>query len=71
MAGQLDGLSPQELASVQAWASARTDAEAICVSGGSGARLQLDIPDTGIAELLKLMLWRDMELRVTVRPVRE
>lgn len=64
-------MSPQELASVQARASARTDAEAVCVSGGGGARLQLDIPDTGLAELLKLMLWRDMELRVIVRPVWE
>ena len=43
----------------------------IRISGDGGARIQLDVPDTDLADVLKLILWRDKELRVTVRPVRE
>ena len=40
----------------------------IKVSGDGGARLQLDVPDSDMAEALKLLLWRGMVLRVTVEP---
>ena len=44
-------------------------ATAIRIHGESGVRIQLDIPDSDIAEVLKLVLWREGELEVTVRPV--
>ena len=46
-------------------------ATAIRIHGDSGMRIQLDIDDSHVAQALKLMLWRNTELRVTVRPVRE
>ena len=42
---------------------------AIRIHGDSGVRIQLDIPDSEMAEVLKLVLWRDGLLEVTVRPV--
>jgi len=42
---------------------------AIKIHGESGTRIQLDIPDTDVAEVLKLVAWRECELQVTVRPV--
>lgn len=44
-------------------------APAIRIHGGSGMRIQLDIADSDIAEVLKLVLWRECALQVTVRPV--
>ena len=42
---------------------------AIRVHGDSGARITLDVDDKQMAEVLKLVLWRDCGLEVTVRPV--
>ena len=42
---------------------------AIRIHGESGTRVLLDIPDSDIAEVLKLVAWRACELEVTVRPV--
>ena len=44
-------------------------APAIRIHGESGMRIQLDIADSDIAEVLKLVLWRECVLEVTVRPV--
>lgn len=41
---------------------------AIRAGGDGGVRIQLDIPDTDMAEVLRLLLWRDRVLLVTVRP---
>lgn len=41
---------------------------ALKVSGDGGARLQLDVPDSDMAEALKLLLWRGCVLKVTVTP---
>ena len=35
---------------------------------GNGARIQLDIPESEMGEAMKLLLWRQMVLRVTVEP---
>ena len=43
-------------------------ASAIRVHGESGARIQFDIDDTNLAEVLKLVLWRERLLKVTVEP---
>ena len=42
---------------------------AIRVHGDCGARITLDVDDKQMAEVLKLVLWRDCGLEVTVRPV--
>ena len=42
---------------------------AIKVSGDGGASIQLDVPDTHIADVLRLLLWRDTVLEVTVKPI--
>lgn len=41
---------------------------AIKVSGDGGLRLQLDVPDSDMAEALRLLLWRECVLIVTVKP---
>ena len=42
---------------------------AIKVHGsGNGMRIQLDIPESEMGEAAKLLLWRQMVLRVTVGP---
>ncbi len=42
---------------------------AIRVTGdGSGMRLQIDIPETEMAEAVKLLLYRQIPFRVTVEP---
>lgn len=33
-----------------------------------GMRIQLDIPESEMGEALKLLMWREMVLRVTVEP---
>ena len=35
---------------------------------GNGARIQLDIPESEMGEAMKLLLWRQMVLRVTIEP---
>lgn len=42
---------------------------AIKVDGsGGGMRVQLDIPESEIAEAVKLLAWRQQVLRVTIEP---
>lgn len=41
----------------------------IRVGGDGGSRVVLDVPDTSLADVLALILWRDELLEVTVRPV--
>jgi hypothetical protein len=42
---------------------------AIKITGdGGGMRIQLDIPETEMAEAVKLMLYRQTVLRVTIEP---
>ena len=42
---------------------------AIKVHGsGNGMRIQLDIPESEMGEAAKLLLWRQMVLRITVEP---
>lgn len=36
--------------------------------GGNGMRIQLDIPESELGEAMKLMLWREKVLKVTVGP---
>ena len=36
--------------------------------GGNGMRVQLDIPESEMGEALKMLLWREKVLRVTVEP---
>ena len=38
--------------------------------GGNGMRVQLDIPESELGEAMKLMMWREQVLRVTVEPER-
>ena len=42
---------------------------AVKVSGDGGLRIQLDVPQTDEADALKLLLWRERVLRITVEPV--
>lgn len=43
---------------------------AIRVDGsGGGMRIQFDIPESEMAEAVKLLAWRQMILKVTVRPI--
>ena len=37
-------------------------------TGGDGMRVQFDIPESDMAEAIKLMQWRGVVLRVTVEP---
>jgi len=41
---------------------------AVKVSGDGGIRLQLDIPECDEAEALRLLLWRERVLVVTIEP---
>lgn len=41
---------------------------AIKVDGSGGMRITLDIPESEIAEAVKLMLYRQVPLRVTIEP---
>jgi len=36
--------------------------------GGNGMRVQLDIPESEMGEALKMLLWREQVLQVTVEP---
>ena len=45
---------------------------AIKIAGtGDGMRLQLDVPESEMAEAVKLLAWRDQVLVVTIRPESE
>lgn len=44
---------------------------AIKVDGAGGARVQLDIPETELPAIARLLLMRGVVLRVSVEPVRE
>ena len=41
----------------------------IRVGGDGAARVVFDVPDTSLAEVLALILWREQVLEVTVKPV--
>lgn len=41
---------------------------AIRIHGESGMRIQLDVDETNLPEALKLVLWRERVLRVTIEP---
>ena len=41
---------------------------ALRMAGDGGMRIQLDIPESEMGEAAKLLLWRQMVLRVTVEP---
>lgn len=41
---------------------------AIRVAGDGGMRVQFDIPESEMGEALKMLLWREQVLRVTVEP---
>ena len=42
---------------------------AIKIDGaGNGARIQFDVPESEMGEAMKLLLWRQQVLRVTVEP---
>ena len=36
--------------------------------GGNGMRIQLDVPESEMGEAVKLLMWREVVLRVTVGP---
>jgi len=42
---------------------------AITFHGSGGMRIQLDISESEIGEAAKLLLWREMLLRVTIAPI--
>jgi len=42
---------------------------ALRIHGESGMRITLDVDETNLPEALKLVLWRERVLRVTVEPV--
>ena len=44
---------------------------AIRLSGDGGMRIMVDIPESDMAEALKVLMWRDEVLRVTVGPERD
>ena len=41
---------------------------AIRVAGDGGMRVQLDIPESEMGEACKMLMWREMVLRVHVEP---
>lgn len=43
-------------------------ATAIQVHGGGGCRLRLDVDESNLPEALRLVMWRDMTIKVTVEP---
>ena len=42
---------------------------ALRFSGDGGCRVMFDVPESDIAEATKLLLWRDVVLRVTIEPL--
>ena len=44
---------------------------AIRISGDGGCRIMFDIPETEMGEAMKLLLWREQVLRITVAPEEE
>ena len=44
---------------------------ALRFSGDGGRRIMLDVPESEMGEAVKLLMWRQMPLRVTVGPDRE
>ena len=38
------------------------------ISGDGGCRIMFDVPETEMGEAVKLLLWRQMPMRVTVEP---
>ena len=40
-------------------------------AGGDGMRVQFDIPESDMAEAVKLLQWRGVVLKITVEPVPE
>ena len=47
------------------------DIQSMLSIGKSGARLKIDVPDSDLAQVLKLTLWRERLLEVTVKAVEE
>ena len=43
---------------------------AIKIAGDGGMRIQLDIPESHVAQALAIMAWRDSLLEVTIKPQR-
>jgi len=41
---------------------------AIRISGDGGCRIMFDIPETEMGEAIKLLMWREQVLRITVEP---
>lgn len=41
---------------------------AIRMAGDGGMRVQLDIPESEMGEALKVLMWRECVLQVTVKP---
>ena len=41
---------------------------ALRFSGDGGCRIMLDVPESEMGEAVKLLMWRQMPLRVTVEP---
>ena len=41
---------------------------AIRISGDGGCRIMLDVPESEMGEAVKLLMWRQMPLRITVEP---
>jgi len=40
------------------------------ISGDGGCRIMFDVPESEMGEAVKLLMWRQMALRVTVEPER-
>lgn len=38
------------------------------ISGDGGCRIMFDVPESEMGEAVKLLLWRQMAMRVTVEP---
>jgi|LFRM01.1.fsa_nt_gb hypothetical protein len=41
---------------------------AVKISGGDGSRVQLDIPDTELAAVVKLLTYKNKVFKVTIEP---
>lgn len=41
---------------------------AIRMAGDGGMRIQLDVPESEMGEAIKLLMWRERVLRITVEP---
>lgn len=41
---------------------------ALKIGGDGGARIQFDVSDTDLAEVLRILIWRDEILRITIVP---